>query len=115
MKRLITKSSLILSLAVVSIASSANVARNETMANGKSVHGQVVAQSQHDRVVNVDAQKSINVDCGDVVTFKKSGQSFTWKFDSVRHGAVDLRTIAPAGFTDQKLTVYVSRSEAEGA
>ncbi|MFN3302131.1 MAG: CzcE family metal-binding protein [Roseateles sp.] len=85
----------------------------EAMINGKSVHGEAVAAAQGARVVNVDAGKAVNVNCGDVVTFQSSGKSFTWKFSSVAHRAVDLRAIAPAGFTDKALKVYISRSEAE--
>ena len=84
------------------------------MSNGKSVHGnQVVAQAGATKVVNIDDRKSLNVDCGETVTFRKGDKSFTWKFDSVNHSAVDLRAIAPTGFADKPLMVYISRSEAE--
>lgn len=84
------------------------------MANGKSVHGsEVVAQAGAAKAVNVDDRRSLNVDCGETVTFRKGDKTFSWKFDSVSHRAVDLRTIAPAGFADKPLMVYVSRNEAE--
>lgn len=85
------------------------------MLNGKSVHGEVVAATPDARIVNVDAGKAINVNCGDVVTFQSAGKNFTWKFNSAGHRPLDVRTIAPQGFTDKKLMVYVSRNESEGA
>ena len=88
---------------------------NDRMLNGKSVHGEVVAATPDARIVNVDAGKAINVNCGDVVTFQSAGKNFTWKFNSAGHRPLDVRTIAPQGFTDKKLMVYVSRNESEGA
>ena len=55
------------------------------------------------------------MNCGDVVTFQSAGKNFTWKFNSAGHRPLDVRTIAPQGFTDKKLMVYVSRNESEGA
>lgn len=80
-----------------------------------SAHGEAVTATQGARVVKVDAGKAINVNCGDVVTFQSAGKSFTWKFSSASHRALDVRDIAPQGFTDKKLMVYVSRADSEGA
>lgn len=91
----------------------AGPANSETLYNGQSIYGRAVTQPQNARVVDVSAQKSLNVDCGETVTFKKGTQTFSWKFEAADHRAVDLRAIAPAGFVDGPLKVYVSRSEAE--
>lgn len=113
MNRTLSASALIASLLFAVGAAQAGTAGNDRMFNGKSVHGEVVAATQGARVVNVDAGKAINVNCGDVVTFKSAGKDFTWKFNSAGHRAFDLRDIAPAGFSSKSLMVYVSKSEAE--
>lgn len=109
MNRILAQSSLALGLLVAVAGAQAG----DRLYNGQSVHGRSVEQPQHARVVDVDAHKTLNVNCGDTVTFRKGSQSFSWKFDTVGHGAVDLRAIAPAGFSDKKLMIYVSRSEGE--
>ncbi len=88
-------------------------AGSDLMYNGKSVHGSAVAAPPTARQVNVELGKSLNVACGETVTFRKGEKTFSWKFESATHRAVDLRTIAPAGFTDKGLMVYISRNEAE--
>lgn len=85
----------------------------ETLYSGQSVYGRSVPQPQSARVVDVSAQKSLNVVCGDTVTFKQGDKTFSWKFDTAGHRPVDLRAIAPAGFVDAPVMVYVSRSDAE--
>jgi len=114
MNRNLSATALIASL-FVAMSAQATPQRNDAMLNGKSVHGEAVAAPQNARIVNLDAGKSVNVKCGEVITFQKAGKSFSWKFDSAQHRAVDVRTIAPAGFADKPLMVYVSRSEWEGA
>ncbi|MDR7336187.1 MAG: CzcE family metal-binding protein [Roseateles sp.] len=109
----ISASAFVASLLFAVGAAQAASMTNDTFMNGKSVHGEPVAATQDGRIVNVDAGKSINVNCGDVVTFQKAGKSFTWKFSSAAHRPVDLRAIAPAGFTDKPLKVYISRTDAE--
>lgn len=94
-------------------ASQAAPMSHDTLSNGKSVHGEAVPATQGVRLVNVDAGKAVNVNCGDVVTFQSADKRFTWKFNSVAHNAIDLRSIAPAGFTDKALKVYIARSDAE--
>lgn len=109
----ISASALVASLLFAAGAVQAASMTNNIMMNGKSVHGEAVVATQGARIVNVDAGKSINVNCGDVVTFQKADKTFTWKFSSVAHRAVDLRAIAPAGFTDKPLKVYISPTDAE--
>lgn len=116
MNRTISASAQIASLVfAVGAAQAGTAAGNDRMFNGKSVHGEAVTATQGARVVKVDAGKAINVNCGDVVTFQSAGKSFTWKFSSASHRALDVRDIAPQGFTDKKLMVYVSRADSEGA
>ena len=115
MNRTSSASALIAGLLFAVGAAQAATVGNQVMLNGKSVHGETVAATPYARVVNVDAGKAINVNCGDVVTFQSAGKSFTWKFNSAAHRALDVRDIAPQGFTDKKQMVYVSRNEGEGA
>ncbi len=86
---------------------------DHTLLNGRSVNGVPIAEPQAAKVVDVATARSLNVNCGEVVTFKNGDKSFSWKFESAGHRAVDLQAIAPAGFVDKSLRIYVSRSEAE--
>lgn len=113
MNRTHATSALVAGLLFAVGAAQAGATTNARMLNGKSVHGEVVSATQHTRVVNVDAGKAVNVACGDVVTFQSGAKRFTWKFDSAGHRALDVRDIAPAGFSDKALMVYVSRNEDE--
>lgn len=115
MNRTSSASALVAILLFVVGAAQADTGGNQVMLNGKSIHGETIAATSNARVVNVDAGKAINVNCGDVVTFQSAGKSFTWKFNSAAHRALDVRDIAPQGFTDKKLLVYVSRNDSEGA
>ena len=112
MNRTISSSAVLLGLLLAASAQAAP-ASPEKLYNGQSVYGREVAQAQNARIVDVSATKALNVDCGETVTFKKGTQTFTWKFETVGHRPVDLRAIAPAGFLNAPVMVYVSRSEAE--
>lgn len=113
MNRTIT-STLLAGLLAAAGAAQAGQPGAPLMSNGKSIHGsEVLAKDGTAKTVNIDDRKSLNVDCGETVTFRKGDKSFSWKFESANHSAVDLRTIAPAGFLDKAFMVYVSRSEAE--
>lgn len=105
--------SLIASLVFAAGAAQAATAGTDRMLNGKSMHGEVVAATPAARVVNVDAGKAINVNCGDVVTFQSAGKNFTWKFSSAAHRPVNLSDIAPAGFSEKALKVYISPNDSE--
>lgn len=115
MSRTSSASALIASLLFIAGAAQAATGGTDGMLNGKSIHGEAVAATPKARVVNVDTGKAINVNCGDVVTFQSAGKSFTWKFNSAVHRALDVRDIAPQGFTDKKQLVYVSRNDSEGS
>jgi len=47
------------------------------------------------------------------VTFRNGEKTFSWKFDVISHRTVNLQTIAPAGFSDKALMIYVEKNELE--
>ena len=56
--------------------------------------------------------KWVNVKNGEVIRFVSNGREFTWYFDGVAQPRpFDLAQIAPAGFVDHSVTVYVSPSD----
>ena len=99
------------------LAMSATVASaamdTSTLANGKSIYGATTAASQTAKVVDVSKVSTLNIDCGETVTFRHGDKSFSWKFDVIGHRVVDLQTIAPVGFVSQPLKIYVARNEGE--
>ena len=105
MNRSFTHAALALGLALSATVASAAM-NTSTLANGKSVYGAAASASQTARVVDVSAASTLNIDCGETVTF-------SWKFDVVGHRVVDLQAIAPAGFSSKPLKVYVARSDGE--
>jgi hypothetical protein len=53
--------------------------------------------------------KWVNVNHGEVVRFVSNGREFTWYFDGVSQPQpFDMTEIAPAGFVDQGVKVYVA-------
>lgn len=98
-------------IATILIASGASFA--QTLMNGQSVYGAQTQPDSFTRTVDLSQNKSINVDCGDVVTFVNGDKQFTWKFDSTRHSGVPLASIAPADFGATGEIVYVDRNETE--
>jgi len=66
-----------------------------------------------DRTITItDETKWVNVTRYEVVRFVSNGREFAWYFDGVdQPRPFDLTQIAPAGFVDHKVTVYVSPSE----
>jgi len=66
-----------------------------------------------DRTITIDDRtKWVNVTHYEVVRFVSNGREFTWYFDGVAQpGAFDLMRIAPEGFVNHGVTVYVSLSE----
>ncbi len=88
-------------------------AQPETFANGRSWYGVPNNPELASRVVDVNSPDGINIECGETVTFRNGNKTFTWRFDVVNHQAVDIRKIAPAGFSNKKLMVYVSPNDFE--
>ena len=63
-----------------------------------------------DRTIEItDQTKWVNVTHGEVVRFVSNGRDFTWYFDGVAQPRpFNLMEIAPAGFVNNGVTVYVS-------
>ncbi|MFG6432864.1 CzcE family metal-binding protein [Roseateles sp. LYH14W] len=101
--------------AVLGLGSASAMAHdNKREAASKGWLGKPVAEATTaGKTVDVTKIKALNVDCGDVVTFRSGAKSFTWKFEVPNHGRVDLKAIAPADFNAPDLIVYVSRAESE--
>lgn len=101
-------------LLIAAGAQASSAASSSPLANGRSVHGMPSA-AQPDRVVDLAQAGSdeLNIVCGETVQFRNGNQTFAWKFESVGHRAVDLRALAPAGFTDKPLWLFVERNDGE--
>jgi len=69
-----------------------------------------------DRTITLKGDtKWVNVTHGEVVRFASNGREFTWYFDGVNQPRpFDLAEIAPAGFVDHGVKVYVAPSETFG-
>jgi heavy-metal resistance protein CzcE len=63
-----------------------------------------------DRTIDITGgTKWVNVNHGEVVRFVSNGREFTWYFDGVAQPRpFDMTEIAPAGFVDQGVKVYVA-------
>ena len=71
----------------------------------------LVTAAANRTIVVTGETKSVNVAHYEVVRFVSNGREFTWYFDGVAlPGAFDLMQIAPAGFLDHGVTVYLSPS-----
>src|SRR5258706_14462178 len=65
-----------------------------------------------DRTITItDETKWVNVQHFEVIRFVSNGREFAWYFDGVAQPRpFDLNQIAPAGFVDRSVTVYVAPS-----
>lgn len=75
--------------------------------------GRAVDATAADRVVDVSGARTLNVKCGETITFRSADRQFTWKFDAIGHRPVSLARIAPAGFGATDLSVYVAANDGE--
>src|SRR6266581_5840267 len=66
-----------------------------------------------ERTITIDDKtKWVNVNHYEVIRFASNGSEFTWYFDGLAQPRpFDLSEIAPAGFVNHGVTVYVSLSE----
>jgi hypothetical protein len=66
-----------------------------------------------DRTITITEEtKWVNVNHYEVVRFASNGREFTWYFDGLAQPRpFDLSEIAPAGFVDHSVKVYVSPTE----
>jgi len=62
-----------------------------------------------ERTININGgTKWVNVNHGEVVRFVSNGREFTWYFNGVSQPQpFDMTEIAPAGFVDRGVKVYV--------
>ena len=65
-----------------------------------------------DRTITItDETKWVNVQHFEVIRFVSNGREFAWYFDGVAQPRpFDLNQIAPAGYVDRSVTVYVAPS-----
>jgi hypothetical protein len=68
-----------------------------------------VMSAAYERTIDITGgTKWVNVTHGEVVRFVANGREFTWAFDGVSQPQpFDLSEIAPAGFVDHAVKVYV--------
>lgn len=72
--------------------------------------GTAIAAEQAERSITIAADtRWANVQQGEAIRFVSGANAFGWKFDGSR-SAIDLARIAPAGFVDRPLMVYVTPS-----
>ncbi|MDH1503298.1 CzcE family metal-binding protein [Comamonas terrigena] len=76
--------------------------------------GRPGAASQATFVVDTTMKRPhLNIKCGETVVFTNGKDQFAWKFDVYGHRMVNLAQIAPAGFTDSEMKIYVARNDQE--
>lgn len=106
---------LVLALVAALVGGAANAATGDLMHNGRSAYGDPAPAEAAVRVVDLTtvSKNSIDVECGDVVSFRNGDKTFTWKFEPVNHSAVKLSKVAPDGFASKDFTVWVRGNESE--
>ncbi len=78
-------------------------------ARAPSLERTIMTAAANRTIVVTGDTKWVKVTHYEVVRFVSSGREFTWYFDGVAlPGPFDLTQIAPAGFVDHSVTVYVS-------
>lgn len=76
--------------------------------------GRTGAASQASKIVDTTKNtKYINIECGETVVFTNGKEQFAWKFDVMGHQVVQLAKIAPAGFSESALKIYVDKNDLE--
>ena len=73
----------------------------------------VVVNAAYGRTIEITGgTKWVNVNHGEVVRFVANGREFTWYFDGVSlPQPFDMSEIAPAGFVDHGVKVYVGAGD----
>lgn len=70
--------------------------------------GTAIEATQAERSITIVADtRWANVKQGESIRFVSGSNTFGWKFDGTR-SAIDLMKVAPAGFVDRALLVYVA-------
>lgn len=95
------------------VSASIALANTPKLPNGDSIYGKPMSTAPAAKVVDVATAQKLNVECGEVVTFRNGDKSFSWKFDVAGHRPVNLQAIAPSGFGNAPLMVYVAKNSLE--
>jgi heavy-metal resistance protein CzcE len=78
-------------------------------AQARSLERAIITAVADRTIVVTGATESVSVKHFEVVRFVSGGREFTWSFDgTAQPGPFDLMQIAPAGFVDHSVKVYVS-------
>jgi len=103
----------VLTLSAVSLSAGAITRADLYGEKAQAPVAQSIYSAVAGRTIEVTGEtKWVNVEHGEVIRFVANGQEFTWYFDGVAQPRpFDLAQIAPAGFTAQRVTVYVSAGE----
>jgi hypothetical protein len=77
-----------------------------------SLEHAIVTADANRTIIVTGETKWVNVQHFEVIRFVSNGREFTWYFDGLAQPtAFDLMQIAPAGFVDHGVTVYVAPAE----
>ena len=97
----------VMALAIVSLACALPVSHAQS---ADFRLGTAVEATQAERSITIGADtRWANVKHGETIRFVSGQKTFGWRFDGSR-SAVDLMQVAPAGFVDRPLMVYVART-----
>ena len=111
---------LIPSIAALTLAAaslSAGAAMKPAQLLGEPAHApsleRAIVSAVADRTITIDDKtRWVNVKHFEVVRFVSNGREFTWYFDGLAQPRpFDLSELAPAGFVDHQVAVYVSPTE----
>jgi len=105
----------VLTLSAASLSAGASMKPSDLLGEAAQAPSleRAIVTAVADRTITIgDKTKWVNVTHFEVVRFVSNGREFTWYFDGVAQpGAFDLMQIAPEGFVNHGVTVYVSLSE----
>ena len=103
----------VLTLSAVSLSAGAITRADVYGERAQAPAAQSIFSAVAGRTITVTGEtKWVNVEHGEVIRFVSNGQEFTWYFDGLAQPQpFDLAQIAPAGFTAQRVAVYVSPGE----
>jgi heavy-metal resistance protein CzcE len=108
MKNITSLIAVALSAASLSAAAAARTDLLGEPAQAPSAQSAVVTAAYGRTIEITGGTKWVNVTHGEVVRFVSNGREFTWYFDGVSQPQpFDMTEIAPAGFVDHGVKVYV--------
>lgn len=100
-------------LAIAALSAGSAFAAADATPTGANRFGRASTEAQATRVIDAKTTKTLDVRCGETVTFVNGDKKFSWRFDALRHSFVPLDKIAPADFGATTPTVYVRRNDSE--